>query len=293
MPSMSSFQIVPRGPFSLEASAGFGFGPTEPGSWDGLMRLAFCRDDFTGQAGVVLRQTGDAINATVTGDGEVSAVEAQCARILGLDQDATAWLAVGERDPVIAELQNRFPGLRPVQFHSPYEAACWSIIGARRQHRQAAAVLRRIGEEFGATFDLEGERLVAFPNPTRLLELETVQGLPIDRVPRLHAVAQAALDGRLDPARLAAMDVAAAMAELQELPGIGPFYATLIAVRACGATDALAVNEPRLLAAAAYHYGLPAPPTPPEFTRLAEPWSPFRTWATVLLRVAHDRPESP
>jgi DNA-3-methyladenine glycosylase II len=288
---MTSFRIVPQGPFSLEAAAGLGFGPTEPGAWGGLMRMAFCRDDFTGQAGVVLRQDGDAIDGVFSGDGDLAAVAAQTARILGLDKDATAWLDVGERDPVVGELQKRFPGLRPVQFHSPYEAACWSIISARRQHRQAAVVLRRIGEEFGASFDLKGERLTAFPTPDRLLEVDAVSGLPADRVPRLHAVAHAAIDGRLDARRLAAMDSEQAMAQLQELPGIGPFYATLIAVRACGATDSLAANEPRVLAAVAHHYGLATSPTPVELTRLAEAWRPFRTWATVLLRVAYDRGE--
>ncbi len=193
---MTSFRIVARGPFSLEAAAGFAFGPTEPGSWDGLMRLAFCRDDFTGHAGVVLRQNGDAIEGTVHGDGGVAAVEAQVARILSLDQDATAWLDVGVRDPVIGELQKRLPGFARFSSTHPMRRP------AGRSSVRAVSIARQpscCGEsasKFGAGFDLDGEQLVAFPTPRRLLELETVQGLPADRVPRLHAVAQATLDGR-------------------------------------------------------------------------------------------------
>ncbi len=85
------------------------------------------------------------------------------------------------------------------------------------------------------------------------------------------------------------MDPVDALIELQKLPGIGPFYATLIAIRACGATDALALAEPRVRAAIADHYGLPASPTADQVERVAEPWRPFRTWATVLLRVSADR----
>ena len=40
---------------------------------------------------------------------------------------------------------------------------------------------------------------------------------------------------------------------------------------------------------AARFYKLDAPPTLAEFTELAKAWQPFRTWATVLLRLAGDR----
>ena len=38
-----------------------------------------------------------------------------------------------------------------------------------------------------------------------------------------------------------------------------------------------------------HFYGLDHPPTSAELKRIAEPWRPFRTWASVLLRVAGDR----
>jgi DNA-3-methyladenine glycosylase II len=50
---------------------------------------------------------------------------------------------VGERDPVVGEVQHRYPGLRPVGFWSPYEAAAWTIIGHRIRITQAAAIKGR------------------------------------------------------------------------------------------------------------------------------------------------------
>jgi len=41
----------------------------------------------------------------------LTAVRAQVARILSLDVDGSGFPAVGERDPVIAGLQRRYPGL--------------------------------------------------------------------------------------------------------------------------------------------------------------------------------------
>jgi DNA-3-methyladenine glycosylase II len=53
---------------------------------------------------------------------------------------------------VIGELQRRLPGLRPVLFHSPYEAAAWAVIVARSGRAQARAPgdLRALRRDPGA-----------------------------------------------------------------------------------------------------------------------------------------------
>jgi DNA-3-methyladenine glycosylase II len=51
----------------------------------------------------------------------------------------------------------------------------------------------------------------------------------------------------------------------------------------------LEVAEPKVLAHAARFYGLEDPPPLERFTELAETWRPFRTWTTVLIRLAGDR----
>jgi DNA-3-methyladenine glycosylase II len=137
---MATIELAPKGPFDLRLLAGFGFGPTTGTSepTEPVMRLAFCLDDLQGHAGAVLRQDDDGIvRGQLHGDGEPAAVEAQLSRILSLDHDGQAWLEVGRRDPVIGQLQRRFPGLRPPLFHSPYEAAAWrSSRPAARHARQ-------------------------------------------------------------------------------------------------------------------------------------------------------------
>ncbi|MDQ3630436.1 MAG: DNA-3-methyladenine glycosylase 2 family protein, partial [Actinomycetota bacterium] len=68
----------------------------------------------------------------------------------------------------------------------------------------------------------------------------------------------------------------------------GPFYRSLVVVRAVGFTDALPAGEPRARRSAAQLHGLRELDAE-RFTALAEAWRPFRTWATVLLRVAAER----
>ncbi len=288
--SPSRFVIEPDAAFSLAAAGSFGFGPHagRPKPDGDLMRLAFVVDGYREHAGVVLRQRGKAIEATVDGAHGV-AVRRQVERVLSLDHPGRDWLAVGTRDPVIGGLQREHPGLRPVLFHSPYEAAAWSIISARKPRAYAAALRTKLATAHGTVFTLAGEELAACPLPEALATVRAFPGIDATRMTRLRAVARAALDGLLDPSRLAKLSPSAARAELETLPGIGPFYADLVLVRASGLTDLLPRNEPMLLSYVGHFYGTGKPVDMAALDTIAERWRPFRTWATVLIRVAGDR----
>jgi DNA-3-methyladenine glycosylase II len=254
------------------------------------MSLAFVTDDLVHQAAALLTQDpAGVIQCQVSGEADAEQVVNQVRRVLSLDHSGTAWAEVGRHDPVIGRLQNEFPGLRPVLFHSPYEAAAWSILSQRRHRTQATAVRKRLSLARGRTFPLPNGDVEAFPTPAELLAVDSFPGLEPQRIDRLHAIARAALDGLLDPRRLLEMAPETAMASLEELPGIGPMYATLILLRSTGATDILTLGEPRLTSYVSHYYGLAHPATPDERANIAEAWRPFRTWGAVLLRVAGDR----
>jgi DNA-3-methyladenine glycosylase II len=284
------FTIVPRGAFSLDEAAGFGFGPREAEA-GGAMRLCFAADGSGSSTGVVLRQAADGtIEGELHGEAPIEEARAQVARILSLEHDGTAWEEVGGRDPVISELQRSLPGLRPVLFHSPYEAAAWAVIVARSGRAQARRVRRAISERYGRTMELAGERMAAFPAAEALLEIdEPIEGISHEKQLRLQGIARAELDGRLDVEHLRDLGPDEAAIELQQLRGIGPFSSSLIVLRAVGFTDVLPFEQPLVQRATEQAYGITTPLTPDQFRELAEPWRPFRTWATVLLRIAGER----
>jgi DNA-3-methyladenine glycosylase II len=301
---LGSFTITPSGPFSLAEAATFGFGQRAGGSWDGVMRLAFCLDGYEDQVGVEVRQNemdqpdgpgsqdeAGTVRCVVHGPAgaALDRVRRQVARVLSLDHDGQEFSRAGERDPVIGRLQAAAPGLRPPLFYSPYEAAVWCVLSARRPARQMMQVRDRLSHAHGTVFDLAGEQLAAPPTPEQLLAVSSFPGLPADRMPRLHGVARAALDGRLDAERLLDLGPEHAITELQALDGIGPFYSSLIVVRGTGFTDVLPVGERRVLDLAARLYQLDAAPSEADFRTLAQPWKPFRTWAVVLIRAAAAR----
>src|SRR5580700_540491 len=292
MGGMETFSLVPRGPFSLTASIKFleGFTPAAYATAaDSALELAFPVEDSWETAGVRVRQEAGEVAAEIVspdkpGPDLVAAVHQQVERILSLDVDGSGFPAVGERDPVVGELQRRYPGLRPVGFWSPYEAAAWTIIGHRIRITQAAAIKARMAEQLGEPVSFGGRVVHAFPSPQRLASLDTFPGLAGRKPEWLRSLAEAALDGQLDAARLRAMPHTEAMADLKKLPGIGDFSAGLTLLRGAGDPDAVPGQEPRLGRAVALAYRLPGPATPEQVLQISESWRPYRTWVTLLLR---------
>ena len=271
-----------------------GFGHRHADRFDGVMRLAFRADGdgYEHHGAVEVRAVAERVECRVVA-GDPTTLRAQVARVLSLDHDGVVFDEIGQRDPVIGRLQRRAPGLRPPLFHSPYEAAAWAVLSARRPARQMADVRQRLSEEHGAVFELAGQPVAAFPAPSQVPGVESFADLSPVKIERLHAVAGAAQQGRLDADHLQALGPDAAVAELLTLPGIGPLYAELVVVRATGFADVLTTTEPRVLAAVGELYGLGRPATAPELVEIAEVWRPRRTWAAVLIRAAQHRPDPP
>ena len=222
-------------------------------------------------------------------EDELETLRRQVARVISIDHDGEAFHQLCVADPVLSKIHAVAPGFRPANFYSPYEAAVWSIISARRARPQGITVRNKMSEAYGVSFDLAGQRTFAVPTPSRLQAVESVPGLPADRIPRLRAVAEAAQQGKLSADRLRAMPPDAAKAALQELPGIGPFYSALIVVRSLGHADVLSIEESRSREAVQRLYGIDHELSDAELTEIAEGWRPFRTWATVMMRALAGR----
>ncbi len=284
---MTQFDIVPEGPFSLAATIRFleGFTPAAylagKDGGEGL-RLAFCTEGTWQPVGVSVTQGDEVVSGEIhDGSAPVEDVRAQVARILSLDIDGRGFAEVGNRDPVVKHLQSRYAGLRPVCFWSAYEATAWGLLSQRVRMTQAANLKKRMAEELGHPVTVAGERLYAFPEPARLARLDDFQGLFGRKAEYLRALGEAALEGRLGAARLRSLDPDEALAELEQLPGVGPFSAQLILVRGAGHPDLFPKEEKRLLAAMKAAYGLTGGE---EMARIAEKWRPYRSWVSLLLR---------
>jgi DNA-3-methyladenine glycosylase II len=273
---VAEFEVV--GPWSLQTSRRFweGFTPAAlaGGQAGPGLRTVFCVEGDWHRAEAQVTQAGDAARVALAGDGDLDAAATQVRRFLALDIDGRGWPEVGHRDPVIAGAQARLPGLRPCGFHSPYEAAAWSVLSQRLRVVQAA----RLRAELIARHGEDG----AFPRPHTLARLDL--DLPGRKSEYLRAVAEAALDGVLDGTALRALDPSQAVQRVQQVNGLGPFAAELVVLRGANAPDALPHHERRLDAEIAEQYG-----TGRSLPELSQAWQPYRTWAAVHLRALREQ----
>ncbi len=266
------------GPWSLATNRAFweGFVPSTLASQGDADRLhtVFRTEGDWRRAEVEVTQRGGAATVEVTGGGDLDRAAVQVCRFLSLDVDARGWPDVAGRDPVIADAQAQLPGLRPCGFHSPYEAAACSVLSQRIRIVQAARLrddlVRRHGDDG------------AFPAPAVLRDLDL--DLPGRKAEYLRAVAEAALEGRLDGASLRVMGPDEAVRLVQEVKGLGPFAVELVVVRGANAPDALPRHEQRLQAEIVERYG-----SDRSLAEVSEAWRPFRTWAAVHLRTLRER----
>ena len=266
------------GPWSLITSRAFweGFSPAalDDQSAGAGIRTVFRVEADWSRAEAQVTQRDHLATISMAGGGDLKAAADQVRRFLSLDVDARGWPNVARRDPVIADAQDQLPGLRPCGFHSPYEAAAWSVLSQRIRIVQAARLRADLVDRHGD----HG----AFPAPQVLRTLDL--DLPGRKTEYLQAVADAALDGRLDGNALRAVDPDVAVRSVQEIKGLGPFAAELVVLRGANAPDVLPRHEQRLEAEIVERYG-----TDQTLAEVSEAWRPYRTWAAVHLRALREQ----
>jgi DNA-3-methyladenine glycosylase II len=289
---MTYQHVTATGPFSWTASLDVleHFSPVRRHAASGTdpLRMTFLLDGTFEPVGAAIREAPDGLDVDIVGTSDAAAAARQVARIFSLDHDGTGFAALGDRDPAFGAIQRTLPGLRPVCFTSPYECAAWGVLSQRISMRQAAVLQDRLVAAHGTPLDVAGERIFAFPQPETLRRVSAIASVPDEKLARLHAVAEAALEGRLDVDRLRARGPVDWPASLQGIRGIGPFWSAAVYLRACGIVDEWA-DEPISVAALGALHGLGDRPSAADVERLTDAYRPYRMWAAFLLRVAANR----
>jgi 3-methyladenine DNA glycosylase/8-oxoguanine DNA glycosylase len=229
---------------------------------------------------------GSAGSATPTGsDGRagtslVSPLRRLVRRMLDLDTDLGPFLALARRDPLLAPLAARHPGLRLPQLPDAFEGAVRAIVGQQVSVAGARTMIDRLVRGLGEPLPGTGG-LFAFPPAAALAAArpERIAALGFTRAKAgaLIAVAAATAGGALDWRRLRAAPPAAAEQALVALPGIGPWTASYIRMRALGDRDAFPASDLGVIKALAAHAA------PADIPALAERWRPFRAYAAIQL----------
>ena len=187
------------------------------------------------------------------------------------------------RDARLRPVVAKFAGLRVPGAWDPFELAVRAILGQQVTVRGATTLAGRLAERFGTAVDLGPGLTRLFPLPATLAAapLETI-GLPRARATTIRTLSAAVASGTLS---LEASDGPEAVAaRLCELPGIGPWTAQYIAMRALGEPDAFPAGDLGVRTALGNGAGpLPAK----DALAMAEAWRPWRAYAVMYLWHSH------
>jgi AraC family transcriptional regulator of adaptative response / DNA-3-methyladenine glycosylase II len=209
--------------------------------------------------------------------GGLMTVVARLRRLFDLDAEPRAIAAHLARDPRLAAHVRARPGLRVAGAFDAFEAAARAVLG--QQVSLAAArtfegrLVTRLGEPL-ATAHAELTHL--FPVAERLdrvtdESLARMLGVPVRRAATLATVARAIASGALT---LDAGEPAEVIERIAEVPGMGPWTAHYLAMRALGWPDAFPEGDLVLRKALGGISGR-------EARALAERWRPWRAYGAT------------
>jgi AraC family transcriptional regulator, regulatory protein of adaptative response / DNA-3-methyladenine glycosylase II len=216
---------------------------------------------------------------------DFGAAAARCRRLLHLDADPDGVSDVLGRDPLLGPLVRAWPGLRVPGSVDPFETAVRAVVGQQVSVAAARTVTGRLVTTYAKPLAMPSGAIThTFPPPEALADASDLP-MPKARARTLTALAAAVADGKvnLEPGA----DRGEAERALLDVPGIGPWTASYIALRGLGDPDAFPGTD---LGIRRGLTDLGVADHPPTIATLAERWRPLRSYAAQYLWTHHSNP---
>lgn len=186
-------------------------------------------------------------------------------------------------------------GLRVPGSMDAYELAVRAVLGQQITVAAARTLAQRLVQRFGEPIQTPMVELThLFPPPAVLAHADADElgqmGIVRQRQQAIQALARAISSGQL--ALHPGADVQATTAALQALPGIGPWTAQYIAMRALRWPDAFPAGDVAVQQALGVRKGRSAAQAAREALEASVRWRPWRSYAVLRLWQAGDRSSS-
>jgi AraC family transcriptional regulator of adaptative response / DNA-3-methyladenine glycosylase II len=200
--------------------------------------------------------------------------------LFDLDTDPQPVFDALQGDPLIGPLIRANPGRRVPGHVDPDEIAFRAVLGQQVSLSGAATLAGRLVAEYGEPLRAPlGSVTHLFPRAGALAEVDPDRlPMPAARARALIGLAEALDEGRVKLG--ATVDRAEARERLLELPGIGPWTADYVALRALRDPDAFLPSDLGLRRALE---GLGLDGSPASAAKLGESWRPYRAYALMHL----------
>jgi DNA-3-methyladenine glycosylase II len=153
-----------------------------------------------------------------------------------------------------------------------------AIAGQNISNVVARAIYRKLTERYDGRLPTPAEILAEDPD-----ELRTAAGLSHAKTASLRSLAEHILSGAVDLDRVHELSDADVITQLTAVKGIGAWTADLFLIFHLHRQDVLPVGDLELRKVIELRYELAKPPSPAEFERIALPWRPHRSLASLYL----------
>jgi DNA-3-methyladenine glycosylase II len=153
-----------------------------------------------------------------------------------------------------------------------------AIVSQNISEIASRSIYRRLIERFGGRPPRPQEILDVDPD-----ELRAPVGLSRAKVAALHSLADHIVSGELALERLRELPDEDVIAQLVSVKGIGTWTADIFLIFHLHRPDVLPAGDLGLRHAVERAYGLDGLPSPADVERIAEPWRPHRTLASLYL----------
>ena len=184
------------------------------------------------------------------------------------------------RDKALAPLVAARPGLRLPGAIDPFEASIRALLGQQVSVAAATTLAGRFAAQLGTKIG-DQELAYRFPTPAEVAKAGPERivkiGMPMARANAIHGFARALSRGEIQLDHHVDLDVF--VARLVELPGIGPWTAHYLAMRALHLPDAFPASDLGIQKALDRS-------GPREAEARAEAWRPYRSYAVIHLWTA-------
>ncbi|MEO7317699.1 MAG: AlkA N-terminal domain-containing protein [Chthoniobacteraceae bacterium] len=202
--------------------------------------------------------------------------------LFDLDANPAETQPIFAKDALIGPVLRLHPGLRVPGAWDVFESAVRTVLGQQVTVAAASTIAARLVQKFGAVCAPNEHGLTHFAATAAALaaarEEEIARlGMPAKRALALQHLARHALAGGLDFSPFATL--AEASASLASLPGIGPWTADYIALRALRYPDAFPAGDLGLRKA----IGRGTVVSAASAEAASQPWRPWRAYAAALL----------
>lgn len=213
---------------------------------------------------------------------DLDSIGRQVRRLLGVSVDLRPFYDLADTDARLADLKERFLGVRPPRFPTLFESMVNAIANQQLSLEVGIELLNRFTDRFGAR-PPDAQGLVAFPDAESMVAARPgdlrALGFSMRKARYILSSAHAVVTGAVGASRLESCDRAEAAELLLAQRGIGRWSAEYILLRGLGRLDVFPSDDVGARNKLQRLMELTQAPDRDEIISMTAPWSP---WAGMV-----------